>query len=137
MSASHPAHTGKPDQFTFYFGSFSSRSLYLKLENNSLLVEQTEGGNFSSSSFTITPKPADWDSFHDELSTLHVFDWSPEYQDPKGCCMAAYWTLSLRWGGQSLTSRGSFASTSPDNPAALSHRFLRFLESVERLISSS
>ena len=95
-----------PRQFIFYLGTYSGGSCMVRWDGTSILVEKTEGGNFSGSSRRCQPDEGQWREFWRRVQDIGVWSWEQSYTAPHGCCGATYWLLTLSRGGRTLISAG-------------------------------
>jgi hypothetical protein len=89
--------SGFPDGYEFYYGSFSGKSLYVRIGNKeSLVIERTQGGNFDGVPAIAHPSEKEWLAFRNALDAIGVWDWESEYRTGHGCSGVTYWHLSLK-----------------------------------------
>lgn len=119
-------NSSQPDQFEFYYGHFDGSSCHAKWNGNSLIVEQSRGGNFSSAPRKVTPSEGSWKTFWNKIAEIGCPEWAPEYLSPHGCCGTTYWSLQIAKGELSVSSRGAnaFPGGGSSGPTADFQRFL-------------
>lgn len=123
-----------PQRFEFYYGSFSGKSIFCNLgDEGDLIIEETNGGNFSGTPRTIHPDFKQWDLFRKALDNCDIWDWEKEYSAAHGCCGVTYWHLTVDWDGCRISSRGenSFPGGEGQLPTL---KYTRFLDALELLL---
>jgi len=95
-----------PVNLVFYVGNYAEGSFSVRWNGDSLVVEETGGGNFSSTPRAVTPGPDRWETFWKEIDDIGVWSWDNSYTNPHGCCGVTYWQLVLDTGVRAISCSG-------------------------------
>jgi hypothetical protein len=101
-----------PDQFEFVEGHAFMGSESVKWEHGKLVfvkrvADMSGKGSFVETVEKLSPKPGAWQRFWVRIDSLGVWQWKPDYNDPKRDRPdGESWASTLRCGAKQLKSKG-------------------------------
>jgi hypothetical protein len=104
--------TPVPGRFEFFEGHAYMGSDWVKWEHHKLVfvkrVADMKGkGSLVEMKEELSPTPEAWQRFWARIDSLGVWQWEPDYSDPKRAGPdGESWALTLRVGAKQLTSKG-------------------------------
>jgi hypothetical protein len=116
----------------FYLGNYAGGAFSVRLNADTLIVEETGGGNFSGSPRIISPGKERWELFWKEIGEIGVWSWDATYTNPHGCCGVTYWHLILETGSRAITCSGEDRFPGGDTPE-ITHEFRALVNAIKTL----
>jgi hypothetical protein len=104
--------THVPDRFEFFEGHAYMGRESVKLEHDKLVfvkrvADMSGKGSFAETKEELSPSPEAWRRFWTRIDSLGVWQWKPDYSDPKrGGPDGESWALTLRAGAKQVKSKG-------------------------------
>jgi hypothetical protein len=104
--------TQVPDQFEFleghaYMGRDSVKWVHDKLVFVKRVADMNGKGSFTETKEELSPTPEAWQKFCARIEALGVWQWKPDYHDPKRDGPdGESWALTLRTGEKHVKSKG-------------------------------
>jgi hypothetical protein len=104
--------TKVPDQFEFleghaYMGRDSVKWEHDKLVFVKRVADKSGKGSFDETKEELSPTPEAWQKFWARIEALGVWQWKPDYHDPKRDGPdGESWALTLRTGEKQVKSKG-------------------------------
>jgi hypothetical protein len=101
-----------PDRFEFFEGHAYMGNDLVKWEHDKLVfvkrvADMSGKGSFVETKEEISPSPGAWKRFWVRIDSLGVWQWKPDYSDPKRDGPdGESWALTLRAGAKQLKSKG-------------------------------
>jgi hypothetical protein len=104
--------TRVPDQFEFFEGHAYMGRDSVKWEHDKLVfvkrvADMSGKGTFAETKEELSPSPEAWKRFWARVNSLAVWQWNPDYSDPKrGGPDGESWALTLQAGAKQVKSKG-------------------------------
>jgi hypothetical protein len=104
--------TPVPDRFEFFEGHAYMGGEWVKWEHDKLVfvkrvADMTGKASFAETTEQLSPTPEAWQRFWVRIDSLGVWQWKPDYHDPKRDWPdGESWALTLRTGAKQLKSKG-------------------------------
>jgi len=100
-----------PDRFEFFEGHAYMGRDSVKWEHDKLVfvkrvADMSRKGSFAETKEELSPTPEAWQKFWARVEALGVWQWKPDYHDPKRGPDGESWALTLRTGEKQVKSKG-------------------------------